>query len=200
MKKKIEPKHPQHYLTDALITSDEWDSFDYKLQLEIKELGTVDYDSQDINWKKNTLAFGYLYHVEKLLIEKYQWVDHEIEDIRELQTFIEKYNGLKTFLLTLRVATIAYRAGFIPKLVTVGAARLKYGEQQSIDRIGKPRGHGGLNPAEIQTRNKQIVEHFKKALLKNSSLKPSRFADKHAAEHKVSPRTIRLILSKAVGN
>lgn len=105
------------YITDALIVSDEWDNFDYNLQSEIKELAQIDYDGTPLDWKKNTLAFGYLSHVEKLLLEKYRCGDHEIENIRELQGLIEKYNHLKTFLLTLRIATIAYRAGMIPKLV-----------------------------------------------------------------------------------
>lgn len=193
MKKKIDP---QHYLMDALVTSDEWDSFDYKLQLEIKELGHIDYDSAPIDWKKNTLAYTYLYHVENLLLEKYQIGDHEIENIRELQTLIKKYDHLKTFLLTVRIATIAYRAGLIPAAVK---GDWKHRCEQH-EKGKKPRSHGGKMPAEIQTRNNQIVEDFKKALLKNPSLTRSRFAEKHAAEHKLSPRTVRLILKMAVGN
>ncbi len=191
MKKKIDP---QHYLTDALVTSDEWDSFDYNLQSNIKELGQIDYDSTPLNWKKNTLAFGYLYHIEKLLLEKHQWMNHEIEDIRELQTLIEKYDHLKTFLLTVRIATIGYRNGLIPEFVTEGEAHLKYRVEQSV-KGKKPRSHDGKTPTEIQIRNNQIVEHFKK-----TRLNPSGFSKKYAAKYSLKPRRVREILKIAVGN
>ena len=163
MKKKIDP---EYYPTDALITSDEWDSFDYNLRLEIKELGMVNYDDLSEDWKKNTYAFGYLFHAEKLLNEKgemltiEQW-KHAINNIRELKTLIKKYDHLKTFLLTLRLATITYRAGLIPKFTTEGAAYLN---RQS---------HAGQQkPAGIQTRDDQIREHFKKAHNKNLCAPP----------------------------
>lgn len=118
MKKK---SAPTYYLTDALVTSDEWENFDYHLRSEIKELGQIDYDKAPLNWKKNTLAYGYLYHVEKLLHEKLEdWYDAR-DDIHELKTLIEKYDHLKTFLLTLRIATIAYRAGTISQMVKAEA-------------------------------------------------------------------------------
>jgi hypothetical protein len=196
MKKRIDP---QHYITDALITSDEWDSFDYKLRLEIEELEHIDYDSTPIDWKKNTLAFGYLYHVEKLLDEKCQCGDHEFENIRELQTLIKKYDHLKTFLLTVRIATIAYRAGLIPKFITEGEEHLKYRDRQR-EKAELPRGHDGKDPAEIQTRNNQIREHFQKAHIKNPSLTISGFAEKHAARYRLKSRRVRDILKMAVGN
>jgi len=117
MKKKIDL---QHFYTDVLVTSDEWESFDYYLQSQIKELAEIGYDNRPQFWKNN-LAYSYLWHVEKLLLEKSQCGNHEIENIRELQTLIEKYDHLKTFLLTLRIATIAYRAGLIPKMVKAEA-------------------------------------------------------------------------------
>ncbi len=196
MKKKNDPLL---YVTDSLITSDEWDSFDYNLRLQIKELGHIDYDSTSSDWKKNTLAFGYLYRVENLLIEQGEIENRTIENIRELQTLIKKYDNLKIFLLTLRIATITHRAGLIPKLVTGGEAHMKYRDQQR-EKAKKPRSYKGKTPTEIQTRNDQIREHFKKALIKNPRLTPYSFSEKHAARYGLKPRRVRDILKLAVGN
>lgn len=217
MKKKIDP---QHYLTDAIIISDEWDDFDYDLKSNIEELGHIDYDSKPINWKKDRLGYGYLRYVENLLREKFKRENSKIKtvddlqtriknythlkaiikDIRELQTLIEKYDNLKIFLLTLRITTIASRVGFIPDLIQLGE---KYSETQS-KRLPKKRTIKGITPEMREATKEKIIEHFKKARLKNPRLKPSSFAKnnaaKHAAEYKLSPRSVRLILSKAVGS
>ena len=187
---------PEHYLTDALVTSDEWDSFDYNLRMQIKELGQIDYNSTSIDWKKNTLAFGYLYHVEKLLLEKNQCENFGIENIRELQTLIKTYDHLKTFLLTLRILTLAYRAGLIPEFVTHG----KNFRKDQSKKGSKLRGHDGKTAADLQTRNNLIIEDFKKALRKNPRLTPSAFAQKYAANYNLKSRRIWDLLKMAVGN
>ncbi len=191
MEKKID-----HYVTDSLITSDEFDNFDHQLRLQLKELKQIDYDSQSINWKRNTLPFGFLWHVEKLLAKKGKTPDQSIENIKELQALLGKYANVKTFLLTLRIATIAYRAGLIPEFTTLGEA---YRNQQQ-KRANKPRSRGGKSPAEIQTRNAQIIEHFKKALLEYPNITQSSFSKKHAAGYGLKPRQIRNILKIGVGS
>jgi hypothetical protein len=194
MKKKIDPKR---YLTDALITSDEWDSFDYNLRTQINELGQIDYDSKSLDWKENTLAFGFLWHAEKLLRERVQWCG--LDNIPELRALIEKYDHLKTFLLTLRIATIVYRNGLIPELIIEGEAHFKYRDKQS-EKARKPRSHEDKTPIEIRARNNQIIEDFKEARRKNPRIKASGFAEKHGDEYGLKPRQVRNILKMAVGN
>jgi hypothetical protein len=197
MKKKIDC---DHYVTDALVTSeDEWDSFDYNIRTQIKDLGKIDYDSQSSDWKKNTVAFAYLHYLEKLLLEKEQWVNHEIEDIREIQTLIERYDHLKTFLLTLRIAMIGFKNGHIPRLITEGEAHFEYRNAQSLKR-GKRRIYGNKTLTEIEARNNQIVQDFKKTLQKNPNLTPSGFSKKHAVDYKLKPSMVQKIIKKAVSN
>ncbi|MFC1798644.1 hypothetical protein ACFLZL_02420 [Thermodesulfobacteriota bacterium] len=180
MKKKTDP---QHYLTDSLITSDEWDSFDYNLRSQIKDL-EKHYDSLSDDRKKSMLAHTYLYHVEKLLKERKETGNQAIENIHELQTLIKKYDHFKTFLLTLRIATTAYRAGLVPELVIMGHTHSK-GQSKK----------GQTTPKALPERNRKIIEHFKKTHLTQSS-----FSTKHAARYGLKPRQIRNILKKAVGN
>jgi hypothetical protein len=190
MKKKI---NAQHYLTDALITSDEWDSFDYNLRMQIKELGQIDYDAKPLNWKKNTLAFGYLYHIKNLLLEKSENDSYEIKNIQELETLIEKYDHLKTFLLGLRIATIGYRAGIIPRFVTEGEAFLKR-QRRFGQRSGQQKS------TKIKTRDDQIRKDFQKIHIKNPRITPSGFAKSHADKYGLRARRIQDILKTAVGS
>ena len=187
MKKKIDP---QRHFTDAVNAFDEWDSFDYDLQQQIKELARIDYDKNPQLWKNN-VAYGYLYHIEKLLTEKYQGSGSEIENIRELKTLLNKFDNLKTCLLTLQVATAAYRAGLIPELVQAGVSL----KRSQSEKGSKRRTRNGITPAERSERDQKIFQHFKK-----TRLKPSGFAEKHAAKFGLKPRSVRLILKKAVGS
>ncbi|MCJ7783486.1 MAG: hypothetical protein MUP41_06095 [Desulfobacterales bacterium] len=82
--------------------------------------------------------------------EKYQLGDHEFENIHELQTLIEKYDHLKTFLLTVRIATIVYRNGLIPKFVREG-----------INRIDG-RSKGGQKPKERSMIKQAMIKSLPK--------------------------------------
>lgn len=53
----------------------------------------------------------------------------------------------------------------------------------------------GQTCEQLSERNQEIIEHFKK-----TRFTPSNFANIHAAKYGIKPRTVRLILSKAVGS
>lgn len=196
MKKKSNPqKRLSKEITDALITSDEFDSFDYNLKFQIKELASIGYDSEPQLWKNN-LAYSYLYHAEKLLLKKNQIGDSEIENIRELQTLIKKYENIKTMLLTLRIVISASRAGIIPQIVT---GFVKYSKSQS-GKGSKKRGRSGKSVDEIETRNIHIRNDFKQAKLKNRHLTPHQFSNDPPQDYSIKPRQIRAILKMAVGS
>ena len=77
------------------------------------------------------------------------------------------------------------------KTIEIGVSRKR---KQRATRE-KRKTWGGLTQEQLSARDQKIVEHFKTTRLTAAS-----FAKKHAAEHKLSPRTVRLILSKAVGS
>jgi hypothetical protein len=183
MKKKIDP---ERYITDALITSEyEFDYFDDQLQLQLKELAEIRYDDQPESWKRNTLAYSYLDKAERLLKEK------ALDDgtVRELRSLIGKYTNLKMFLLTLRLATITYRAGLIPKLTTEGASYLN----RQRDKAGKPRSHDGKTPAELKTRNQEIKSAFEK---KKTTDSDNAFYIRYGKKYNLSRSAIRKIVEK----
>ena len=100
-------------IEDLIINGDDWNHFDYLLNNELTELNQIDYNATPDEWKKCTLAYNYLFLVEKLLIEK-----KSLEIISgELENLLKNYDNMKAFLLGIRLATIAYRSGIIPKLV-----------------------------------------------------------------------------------
>lgn len=111
-------------LTDGLLTGDEWDDYEYNLRQEIKELSEIGYDEKSADWKQNTLAYGYLFRAEEML-RKAGILDKYTQDsIKELKKAIKQYDGLKLFLLTLRLATITARAGVVPDLAIAEAEKL----------------------------------------------------------------------------
>lgn len=111
-------------ITDALMTSDEWESFDYNLQQQIQELSRIGYDEKPEEWKKNTLAYSYLWHAEKLLKESGAMDKYTETLIEELKKGILKYEGMKILLLTLRLATMTARAGVLPAMAKAEADKL----------------------------------------------------------------------------
>lgn len=117
--------------------------------------------------EKNTLAYGYLYHIEKLLHEKLEaWYDAR-DDIHELKTLIEKYDHLRTFLLTLRIATIAYKNGLIPKFVREGVSRIE------------GRSKGGQKTKERGMIKQAMIENYSKIDKKDAFSLWLYFAENH---------------------
>lgn len=72
------------------------------------------------------------------------------------------------------------------------AKRLSQAQRQ---KRGKRHTWKGQTREQLSERNQEIIEHFKK-----TRFTPSNFADIHAAKYGIKPRTVRLILSKAVGS
>lgn len=141
MKKKIES---EQYITDELISSDEWDNFDYRIREEIESYKQVFHTGQSLNWETSLVGSSYLLYAEKLLRQKGQW--RGVGDIKELQTLISKYDDLKIFLLTLRIATMTYREGLIPMLVREGISRID------------GRSEGGKVPKECAMVKEAMIE------------------------------------------
>lgn len=187
-------KSLNYNITDAMIASDEWESFDYNLRLQIEELATIDYDNQPEKWKENTLARSYLYHAEKLLQETGAMNDYTINTINELKKVIMKYEGMNIFLQTLRLATIVTRAGIIPEMAECGE---NYRKEQSRKASIK-RTTGGLTPDERQKRNESIVEHYKKAREKNRDITLNSFAKQHADKYRLKPTRIKQIITSSL--
>ena len=67
--------------------------------------------------------------------------------------------------------------------------------QEQRQKRAKRQTWKGLTREQLTERNQKIVDHFKK-----NRLKPSSYAQRYAAKNGLSPRSVRLILSKAVGN
>ena len=193
----MKPKSRTRLITDNLITSgEEFNYFDTQLQLWQKELSKTRYDNQPSKWPLSgsweyQFACSYLDKAERLLKEKKLHFNDENEIIREIRALFGKYENLKMFLLTLRIATITYRAGFIPELVQHGVT---FSKIQS-ERLPEKRTIKGVTLEMRIERNQIIIDHFKK-----TRFTPNHFADKYAEDYKLSPRTVRFILSKAVGN
>ena len=70
----------------------------------------------------------------------------------------------------------------------------KYHSKQSKIR-GKRQTWKGKTRAELEARNKEIVEHFR-----STKLTPNSFAEKHAEKYGYSAKTIRNILKSSLGN
>ena len=172
-------------LTDALVTSDEFDSFDYNLRQEIEELAKVDYDSQSDSWKGNTLGYAYLWQTEKLLRAAGLMDEYTFEMINELKERMAVYRDLRLMLQTIRLATITVRAGIIPEMAHFGEGFRK--RQSKV--ASRHRTTGGLTPEERQGRNEKIVAHFKKTFLTLHG-----FATRHAAKYDLSPTSIKNII------
>ncbi|MBE9572346.1 MAG: hypothetical protein IMF11_17090 [Proteobacteria bacterium] len=179
-------------VTDALIVSDEWENFDYNLRLQIEELANIDYDNKSKEWKENTLASGYLYYVEKLLQEAGMVDNHTINTIKELRKAITNYDSMRIFLQTLRLATIATRAGIIPEMAHVGE---RHSDTQTEKRLRRTTWNG-LTREQLSLRNQEIVARYKKAYEKNKAVTPNSFATQHASEYNLKERQIRNILPK----
>ena len=184
-------------LTDALVTSDEFDSFDYNLRQEIEELGKIDYDSQSDSWKENTIASTYLLTAEKLLREA-GLLDGFADTIGELKKEITEYRSARVLLQTLRLAIITARAGIIPEMAHYGEGFRK--RQSKV--ASRHRTTGGLTPEERQGRNEEIIARFETAS-KNGRITPNGFATKYAKNgfttedgktHKLSPTQIKNII------
>ena len=188
MKKSLD-----YNVTDALITSDEWENFDYNLRLQIDELANIDYDSQSKEWKKNTLAAGYLYYVGKLLQEAGVVDNYTINTIKELKKAITNYGGMRIFLQTLRLATIATRAGIIPKMAHVG---VRHSDTQTEKRLKRTKWKG-LTREQRSARNQKIIEHFKKAS-ESGHIKLHGFAIKHADKYLLKPTRMKQIIKSSL--
>ena len=184
-------KSLDHNLTDTIVTSDEWDNFDYNLRLQIEELADIDYDNKLEKWKENTLASGYLNYAERLLRETGVIDDYTLNSIRELKKEIMEYRNMKTLLLTLRLVTITLRAGIIPEMAHYGE---NYRKAQSRKSSTK-RTTRGLTPNERQKRNERIVEHWKQ--VSNKGLKLNSFAQKHVKTYKIGTTQIKKIIQKS---
>jgi len=111
-------------ISDKLLTSDEWDNYEYSLRQEIKELGEIGYDEKSDEWKRNTLAYGYLFRAEEIL-RKAGLLDQYTQDsIEEIRKATAKYEGLKLVLLTIRLAIMTARAGVVPGLANAEVDKL----------------------------------------------------------------------------
>lgn len=174
--------------TDALITSDEWDSIKYNLMLQLDEL--PDKKTFLAN-KDHSLAHAYLIHAEKIIRKRGAWSSSTSSLIRELRKAMREPEAWRIFMQTLLLITITGRAGDIPEMVHTAQG---YKQVQSI-KGSKPRKRNGVTPAEREIRNEKIIEHYQR-----TRLKPAGFAEKHAAKYGLKPRTVRLILKNAVGN
>lgn len=188
MKKSLD-----HNVTDALITSDEWESFDYNLRLQIEELAEINYDSKSEEWKKNTLASGYLCYVEKLLQEAGIVDNYTINTIKELKKTIISYGGMRIFLQTLRLATIATRAGIIPKMAHVGE---RHSDTQTEKRLKRTKWKG-LTREQLLDRNQKIIKHYKH-VSKNGHITLHCFAKKHADKYCLKPTRIKQIIKSSL--
>jgi len=150
--------------TDALVASDEWENFDYNLRLQIEELARIDYDKKPEKWKRNTLAYGYLWHVEKLLRETGTIDNYTLNTIKELKKVITKYEGTKILLLTLRLATIVMRAGIIPEMAQFGYKTKKRSSDAGLNSWGS-------TPKERKKRNDYIQNEINRLCNKGHSFR-----------------------------
>lgn len=188
MKKSLD-----HNITDALVTSDEWESFDYNLRLQIEELEEIDYDNKSKEWKKNTLAAGYLYYAEKLLQETGIVDAHTIDTIKELRKAITNYDGMRIFLQTLRLAIIVTRAGIIPQMAHAGK---KHSDTQTEKRLRRTTWKG-LTQEQLSTRNQKIIKHYQH-VSKNGHITLHCFAVKHADKYRLKPTRIKRIIKSSL--
>lgn len=184
-KKRISPAH---YMTDALITSDEWDNVLFNLKHELRAFR--DKETFD-ECKERNNALLYLLHAEDTLTAGSHLTSDARAMILELRQAIKHYDAWRVFVQTLCLATTVYRAGLIPQFI---ARAEGYSKKQS-DKASRPRSRGGKTPADIKKRNEEIIEHFKKSRLTASS-----FAVKYASKYDLKPRRVRDILNVAVGN
>jgi len=159
--------------------------------------GKTIYGARDSVWKYPPFAYGYPADVVILNDDKSMyWIKPDIEaalrtleSITIMKGLLLNKEAVKVYLRSFELTINLSRAGLIPKFSTEGAAFLK---RQS---------HAGQQKsAGIQTRDDQIREHFQKAYIKNPSLTPSGFAERHADEYGLKPRQVRNILKMAVGN
>ena len=198
-------------ITDWIITDRHGTgkNFDDQLRLWVKNLKEEEtlpkyrYDHQPEKWPLSgswlyRFASKYLDDAERLLKEKNLYFNDEIETtFRELRSLFNKYNHLKTFLLTLRIATITYRAGLIPDNAKFGE---KWRTDQSI-KASKDRARNGMTPSERKIRDEKIFDDFKKERLKNRHLTINAFSNTFTADDGPKPRQVRTIISKmAVGS
>lgn len=189
-------KTVNHYVTDSLIASnDDWKYFDEQLRLWLKDSGSSKdrYKNHSSKWPLSgsweyQFACSYLDKAERLLKEKN--LIKGIKNISELRAMFNKYDNLKTFLLSLRIAAMTFRAGLIPQGVVAGK---KYSNTQKVNR-GNRKTWNNLTKEQMAERNQKIADHCNR-----TRLKPSSFAKRHAAEYGLKPRRIKEILKEALG-
>lgn len=177
-------------ITDALITSDEWDNIHYDLKQEMAAL--LDRETFE-ECKNQNFAHTYLAHAEKLIRGKGD-VDVGIPPlIRELRDSVKDYKCWRVFMQMLRLTTIISRSGVIPEMAHTGE---KFKHVQS-DKASKQRARNGLTPEKRAERNRKIIEHFKKAS-KNGHIKLNGFAKKHADKYGLKPTQFKEIIKKSL--
>lgn len=180
--KRIKPfKYFDWNITDAFITSDEWDA---RLHDMTKELRDLSYNKKLFKaCGQHTFAHQYLTHAEEAL-RKHGWLESENRSLLlELRSAITSPAKWRVFVQTLRLVTLVARAGVIP---TAAQAGREY-KQMQTDRAKKT---WTKKVNELETRNMKIREHFKQ-----THLSARRFAELHAAEYGLKPQQIRRILS-----
>jgi len=165
-------------VTDAILVTDEWDNFDFNIDLQIKELEIIDFDSKPETWKENTLGRGYLAYCEKLL--KKSGADSSILTvIEELKSNISKYENMRLFLQTLRLAIMVSRMGAVPGLAQLGEKR----SQTQRENRNRRQTWKGLTKIQRKQRNEKIIEHFETSKAKNPQISVNGFAAKYASQY-----------------
>lgn len=175
-------------ITDALITSDEWDNIHYDLKHELAAL--LDRKTFE-ECRDQNFAHTYLAHAEKLIREK---GDIDITPlIRELRDALKDYKCWRVFMQMLRLTTIISRSGVIPEMAHTGE---KYKHVQSA-KGSKQRARNGLTPEKRAERNQKILEHYKKAS-KNGHIKLNGFATQHADKYGLRPTQFKEIIKSSL--
>jgi len=179
MKKTKKPQYFDWEITDAFVTSDAWDNWDYELTQELEAM-------RDIEVFKaigaHTFAHIYLNNAEDIMFKNSRFGSGMLSLIHELRQSIKGREAWRIFMQTLRLVTLTNRAGDIPKTARTGK---KYKQEQS-ERGGK-RWKEKADALEI--RNKKIFKHFKE-----THLTPRSFAIRHAADHGLKPRHVQDII------
>ena len=181
MKKTKPPKHFDWGITDAFVTSDEWDTLRDDLKYELDALR----DPETFKaCKDETSAHTYLNLAEKIIRKRSEWEISTLSLIRELREAIKDPQAWRVFMQTLRLVTITTRAGEIPKTAQAGR---KHSQTQS-DKGGQ---RWKEKADKLEIRNTKIFEDFN-----NSPLSARRFADLHASDYGLKPTQLRAIISK----
>ncbi|MGP8152970.1 MAG: hypothetical protein ACLQBQ_02335 [Smithella sp.] len=119
--------------TDEFIATDEWDARHYDIKRQLDAFQKKDLFEA---CKEQNFAHEFIDHAEKL-IKKTGYAGDLRSLLKELRTAIKNYDSWRIFMQTLRLVTLAYRAGTIPDLVQAGAKVMGGGKKSAKVRQEK---------------------------------------------------------------